>query len=192
MKSSGSRNGEAKGMQVQVMFQVGEFVIHPTQGPCRIQAIEERPTRGGTETCYVFFLGSPKDRITMTVPIEKAEAAGLRRPITKQQAGEVLDVLRAPAGRVSQHPNNQIEWLWACLNRGALLEIAAAARDLAATGVQAHGELAERGFVSYRYRGKALLGQALEQLTEELALVQGIPKQHVKRRIEKDLRKWNR
>lgn len=61
------------------MFQIGEKIIYPMYGTCIIEAIEEKEILGGSIPCYV--INIPQAKMTVTVPLDKAEKLGVRKVV---------------------------------------------------------------------------------------------------------------
>jgi RNA polymerase-interacting CarD/CdnL/TRCF family regulator len=179
--------GQLKDQEQQTRFRPGTVVVHPAYGFCRIAAIQHARLRDGLEDCYVFRMGSARNPIKVLVPVAQAEEAGIRRPITRQEADAILEVFRMAATPVEPRTKEQLDDVPARLNSTDLLQVAETIRDLAAAGVKGWTGAADGAFVNHRRSEQALLTQALSRLIEEIAHVQRIPLKEVEGQIRKRL-----
>lgn len=181
-----------KEQEQQTRFRPGHLVVHPTYGFCRIAAIERAPSRDGLEDCYVFRMGSLRNPIKVLIPVAQAEAAGLRRPITRPEAEEVLQVFQLPATPLEPHSREELDEVAARLNSHDLRLVAATIRDLVAAGVKAWLGQPDGAFTNQRRSEQAMLTQALERLIEELAYAQHTSRATIEGRIRKCLGRTRR
>ncbi len=79
-------------------FKVGELIVYPTKGVGKIVGIE----RLGEEDFYIIEL-LEKD-IQIKIPVERAGAMGVRRPVSPEKVKKVLSMLKNY--RVSKVRNN--------------------------------------------------------------------------------------
>lgn len=178
--------------ECQTPFQKGQLVVHPTYGFCRIAAIERAHIRDGMEDCYVFRMGSPRNPIKVLMPVAQAEAGGLRRPITRSEAEEVLQVFQLPATPLEPHSKEELDEVAARLNSHDMRMVAATVRDLVAAGVKGWLGQPEGAFTNHRRSKQAMLTQALERLTEELAYAQHTSRKTIEEYIRKCLGRTRR
>ena len=68
-------------------FEIGEMVVYPSFGICRIKEKEER------NDCFYIKLQSLSDNSTVLVPEEKASSLGLRHLETKENVEKALSLL---------------------------------------------------------------------------------------------------
>lgn len=176
-------------MAAQTAFRVGELVVHPAYGFSRIAGIERAHGRGGLEDCYVFRMGSVRNPIKILMPVAQAEASGLRCPITREQAEAVLRVFELPPQPLGPASREQLEVISARLGSGDLCAVAAAIRDLVASGVDGRFGQTDGTFVNRRRSERMMLGSALERLIDEVARVQRLPRTQIEARIQACLRR---
>jgi CarD family transcriptional regulator len=174
-------------MTAQTTFRVGELVVHPAHGFCRIAGIERAHVRDDLEDCYVFRMGSARNPIKVLVPVTQAEEAGIRRQITSQEADAILEVFKLAATPLEPRTKEQLDEVSARLNSADLLQMAETLRDLAAAGVNGWDGASDGAFVNHRRSEQAMLSQALGRLIEEIAHVQRISRKEVEGQIRKCL-----
>jgi RNA polymerase-interacting CarD/CdnL/TRCF family regulator len=174
-------------MAAQATFRVGELVVHPAYGFCRIAAIERAHVRDGLEDRYVFHMGSTRNPIKVLVPVTQADEAGIRRPITRQEADAILEVFRLAATPFEPRTKEQLDEVSARLNSTDSLQVAGTIRDLVAAGVKGWHGASDGAFVNQRRSEQAMLNQALSRLIEEIAHVRRLPRNAVEGQIRKCL-----
>lgn len=179
-------------MEAQATFGVGELVVHPAYSFCRIHAIERASPTSQEETCYVILMGSARNPIKVLIPVAQAEAAGLRRPLTKEQAEAVLRAFDLPAQALGPNSKEQLEEIEHRLKSGDLFEVAGMVRDLAASGVDGWPGQTTVSFMNRRRNERMMLGDAVDRLVEELAHAQHVPCKQVEQRIRACLKRKRR
>jgi len=179
-------------MAAQATFRIGELVVHPAYGFCRIARIERAHVRDRLEDCYVFRLGSARNSIKTLISVAQAEAVGLRRPITRQEADAVLEVFRMAATPLEPRTKEQLDDVSARLNSADLLQVAGTIRDLVAAGVKGWSRASDGAFVNQRRSEQAMLTQALGRLIEEITQVRRLPRKAVEGQIRKCLERWRK
>ena len=176
-------------MHAQKKLRVGELVVHPVYGFCRIQRIGWSRSGDRDEECYVFVMGSATNPVKVSVPVAQAASAGLRRPITKEQADAVLQVFEATSQPLGPTSREQLEVISARLGSGDVFEVAAMIRDLVASGVDEGSGPSNAAFVNRRRSERIMLENALERLVDEVARVQHLPRKQVEARIQMCLKR---
>lgn len=179
-------------LSAQETFRAGELVVHPAYGFCRIQAVERASPNSQEETCYVILMGSTRNPIKVLIRVTQAEAAGLRRPLTREQAEAVLRAFDLPAQPLGPNSKEQLEGVEHRLKSGDLFEVAGMVRDLAASGVDGWPGQTTASFMNRRRNERMMLGDAVDRLVEELAHAQRVPRKQVEQRIQACLRRTRR
>jgi CarD family transcriptional regulator len=143
-------------------FHPDEYVVYPAHGVGQIVSIEEQEIAG--INMELFVISFDKDKMTLRVPTAKATSVGMRglsSPDTVTRAMETLKgrarVKRAMWSRRAQEYEQKI-------NSGDLISIAEVVRDLHRNDDQREQSYSER----------QLYEAALERLTRELAVVNGV------------------
>ena len=75
---------------------VGSKVIYPSQGPCLIGSIVEKVIAGSPVRFYQLALLDDSSS-ELFIPVEKAQASGLRRLLSKSEIPNLLSQLKQPA-----------------------------------------------------------------------------------------------
>jgi CarD family transcriptional regulator len=149
-----------------------DFVVYPAHGVGQILSIEEQAVAGASLEFFV--INFAKSQMTVSVPTQKAASVGLRKPsdlATIQRAklllGQVPRKSRGTWSRLAQQYQNKI-------NSGDIVAVAEVVRDLCRPGVDSGQSFSER----------QLYVSALDRLSGEVALVDGISDEQAGREIE--------
>jgi len=143
-------------------FACGDYVVYPTHGVGKIEAIEEQDIAGFTLRLYVVCF--EKEKMTLRVPVNKAEDSGLRKLSTRQQIDVALSTLKGRS-RVSRAMwSRRAQEYEAKINSGDPVSIAEVVRDLHRNAGQPDQSYSER----------QIYEAALERLARELAAVERI------------------
>lgn len=146
----------------KIAFNSGEFVVYPAHGVGKVADISTQKI-GGAEL-ELIVVNFDKDKMTLRVPLSKAESVGLRKISETPVMDEALGVLKGKAkvrkimwSRRAQEYENKI-------NSGSPVAIAEVVRDLY------RGEnLSEQS-----YSERQIYEQALDRLANEYAICNNI------------------
>jgi CarD family transcriptional regulator len=156
------------------VFGIGDPVVSPAHGLGEVVAIEQREVGGQRREFYVILVRDTG--IRMVVPIETANATGLRRPIDRKAATALLEVFKERRPAVSGIPwSRRHRHYQQLLHSGSAAEVARVMRDLL--------RLRSRKELSFGER--KLLDSARRMLVKEVALACGDTEAKVERRFEK-------
>jgi CarD family transcriptional regulator len=143
-------------------FNTDDYIVYPAHGVGQIVSIDKHEVSG--IEIEMFVISFDKDKMTLRIPTEKAMSIGLRSvstPDTVVKAMETLKgrprVKRAMWSRRAQEYEQKI-------NSGDLISIAEVVRDLHRNDEQREQSYSER----------QLYEAALERLTREVAVVDGV------------------
>lgn len=84
-----------KAMREELVFGAGDYVVYPTHGVGKVLGIETREIAG--HELELFVISFDRDRMTLRVPIGKADRAGLRRLSTRRVMEAALTKLKGRA-----------------------------------------------------------------------------------------------
>jgi len=102
-------------------FTVGDIIVHPLFGAGEILDIRHERAGGVTREYYV--ISTPADRVTAIVPIESAEKVGLRKPITRAEAEQLLQDAQTVELNLSENWNRRYRECQHMMKSGNLLDI---------------------------------------------------------------------
>ena len=146
----------------KIAFNSGEFVVYPAHGVGKVADISTQKI-GGAES-ELIVVNFDKDKMTLRVPLSKAESVGLRKISETPVMDEALGVLKGKAkvrkimwSRRAQEYENKI-------NSGSPVAIAEVVRDL-----YRRENLSEQS-----YSERQIYEQALDRLANEYAICNNI------------------
>ncbi len=158
-------------------FAVSDYVVYPTHGVGKIEAIEEQTIAGFQ--LRLFVIRFEKEKMTLRVPVEKAEESGLRKLSSRQQIDVALSTLKGRS-RVSRAMwSRRAQEYEAKINSGDPVSIAEVVRDLHRNAGQPDQSYSER----------QIYEAALERLARELAAVEKIDPEAAAVKLEQVLQK---
>lgn len=151
------------------MFKVGEAIVHPKIGACRVKAIKEQVILGEKHKCFVLTpLFENHNNLKITLPVENSAKVGLRRPITEEQFEEIKVFLSQKInGEEINGQEISLPVLQGKLSSGNPLKIAEVVRDLGAKIKQDGGKYASA-------RRRSFLKMAKMHLVREVSLSAGL------------------
>ena len=143
-------------------FSANEFVVYPTHGVGQVIAIEVQTVAGASLELFVLYF--PKSKMTLRVPTQKAESVGMRKLSSPTVIQHVRQTLLQAA------PRTRTSWLRlgkeyeAKIKSGNIIAIAEVLRDLCRRPFNSHQSYSE----------SQLYAAALDRLSGEVALVEGV------------------
>lgn len=143
-------------------FRLNDFVVYPSHGVGKISAIEEQEV---LETkLELFVIDFAKDKMTLRVPTSKVESVGLRGLSSPELVAKAMTTLKGRARVKRAMWSRRAQEYEAKINSGDLLSIAEVVRDLHRNDEQREQSYSER----------QLYEAALERLSREVAVVNGV------------------
>ena len=146
----------------KIAFNSGEFVVYPAHGVGKVADISKQKI-GGTEL-ELIVVNFDRDKMTLRVPLSKAESIGLRKISETSTMNEALGVLKGKAkvrkimwSRRAQEYENKI-------NSGSPVAIAEVVRDL----------YRRENLADQSYSERQIYEQALDRLANEYATCNNI------------------
>jgi CarD family transcriptional regulator len=150
----------------RVTLTVGNKAIYPGQGPCRICRVVKKAI-GGRLTMFYHLRLLDDSGAELFVPVEKADAIGLRLPLKRSEIPKLLDNLKksfkTPDGWKQRAIANSK--LLASGSAFALAEVVASLTELSATGTLTLGESSILG------KARRLLVREISEVMEETETV---------------------
>ena len=166
-QTSGSRC-----IETRFGFKATDLIVYPAHGVGQIVAIEEQAVAGAQLEFFVVYFA--KSKMTLRVPTRKAASVGMRElsdPAAIQQARSILSQpprrARGNWSRLAQEYESKIK-------SGDILAIAEAMRDLYRPEFNS----------SQSYSERQLYTAALERLSGEVAVVDGVTEEAAARGLE--------
>ena len=162
-------------MSEKLGFATGDFVVYPTHGVGKINAVEVQEIAG--HTLNVFVISFEKDRMTLRVPIGKAKGSGLRRLSTRKEMDAALAKLKGRSKARRTMWSRRAQEYEAKINSGDPASIAEVVRDLYRNVGQPEQSYSER----------QIYQAALDRLVPEFAAVEKIDETTAVQRVEQML-----
>ncbi len=115
-------------MAKQHAFNPGDFVVYPTHGVGKVVAIETQEIAG--HRLKLFVISFDRDRMTLRVPVTKAETSGLRKLSTRKIMDNAMTTLKGRARVKRTMWSRRAQEYEAKINSGDPIAIAEVVRDL--------------------------------------------------------------
>ncbi len=157
-------------------YSIEDFVVYPSHGVGQITAIEEHEI--GDLTLRVFVVVFAKEKMTLRVPLEKANSSGMRRLSSQQTMEQAISTLKGRARTRRVMWSRRAQEYDAKLNSGDPISIAEVVRDL-------HRD---EGQPDQSYSERQMYEAALERLAREFAAVENTNTEQAAEKLENVLR----
>ena len=157
-------------------YAAGDHVVYPTHGVGRVLGVETQEISGITLDLIV--IKFEKDRMTLRVPVEKAENSGLRKLSTRKVMDSALQALKGRSRAKKTMWSRRAQEYEAKINSGDPVSIAEVVRDLHRGDDQPDQSYSER----------QMYQAALERLARELGALEHIDEAAAQAKLEKALR----
>lgn len=157
------------------MYSVGDKVLYPTHGAGVIDSIEEKTLLGEKKNYYTMRM--PVGDMKVMVPLESADAAGLRRVVSKSEAENVIKKLATDEPCENSSWNRRFRENSEKIRSGNIYLVASVVRSLTIRE-------RERGLSTGE---KKMLSDSRQILISELVLSLDKTKEEVSEMIEKSI-----
>ena len=154
-------------------FKTGEFVVYPTHGVGKVLGTETQEI-AGTELALLV-INFEHDRMTLRIPVAKAQNSGLRRLSSRKQMDVALTKLKGRARVRRTMWSRRAQEYEAKINSGDPVSIAEVIRDLRRNSSQADQSYSER----------QMYQAALDRLAREFAAIEKIDEEAATSQLEK-------
>ncbi len=159
-------------MREELAFSAGDYVVYPTHGVGKVVGVETREIAG--HSLQLFVISFDRDRMTLRVPVNKVNHAGLRRLSTRKVMESALVKLKGRARVKKTMWSRRAQEYEAKINSGDPVSIAEVVRDLHPNVGQPDQSFSERQIYEAAY----------DRLVCELAALDGIDKQQAVNKLE--------
>ena len=156
-------------------FQTEEYIVYPAHGVGQIISIDKHEVAG--IELEMFVISFEKDKMTLRIPIEKASAIGLRSVSSPELILKAMETLKGRARVKRAMWSRRAQEYEQKINSGDLIAIAEVVRDLHRNDEQREQSYSER----------QLYEAALERLTRELAVVDGVEESAAQAKVDQVL-----
>ena len=155
-------------------FKTDEFVVYPAHGVGKIMAVETQKVADIELEMFIVFFD--KDKLTLKVPTAKALDVGMRPLSSREVIEKAILTLKGKARVKRAMWSRRAKEYEDKIYSGDLLSIAEVVRDLH------RGEDKEQS-----YSERQLYEAALERLTREMAIVDGLEEQIAQEKVDEVL-----
>ena len=159
-------------MAAKQKFKKNDWVVYPTHGVGRVTGIEKQEIEETSITLIV--ISFEQDRMTLRVPVTKAEESGLRNLASKDEMKLALKTLKGRSRIRRTMWSRRAQEYEAKINSGSPVLIAEVVRDLHRSADQPDQSYSER----------QIYQAALERLSRELAAVVTIDEEQATEKLE--------
>ena len=122
------QSASTKSKVITTEFQIGDTVVYPSHGVGKIVLIETQMVVGTEHKFYVVTFD--KDKMTLKVPMNRAEKAGLRQLSSNADITKALDTLKGKAKAAKGMWSKRAQEYEAKINSGDVVQISEVLRDL--------------------------------------------------------------
>jgi len=158
-------------------FKKDDYVVYPAHGVGQIEGVETHTIGGMSVSLYA--ISFEKDRMRLKIPVNKAEASGLRKLSTSSRLDDAIETLKGRARIRRTMWSRRAQEYEAKINSGDPVAIAEVLRDLKRSNDDNEQSYSER----------QIYQSAMERLARELAAGQSISEDKATEKLEKILGK---
>ncbi|MCH7796149.1 MAG: CarD family transcriptional regulator [Proteobacteria bacterium] len=159
-------------MAKAIEFGTADYVVYPTHGVGRVLGVEKQEISG--HILELIIIKFEKDRMTLRVPVGKAQASGLRKLSSRKMMDTALATLKGRSRVKRTMWSRRAQEYEAKINSGDPVSIAEVVRDLHRNADQPDQSYSER----------QMYQAALERLVRELAVVEKIDETAAAHKLE--------
>lgn len=157
----------------EITFKVGDKAVYPAQGVAEVISIEEKDIAGSRQRFYVLRIMDTDRKIL--VPVNNADAVGLRQVISEQEIREIFDILRERTIAFdNQTWNRRYRGFMDKIKTGSIYDVAEVLRDLYRLKTDKQLSFGER----------RMLDTARTLIVKEIAISRGKTEEQVRNEIE--------
>ena len=159
-------------MAKAIEFGAADYVVYPTHGVGRVLGVEKQEISG--HMLELIIIKFEKDRMTLRVPVGKAQASGLRKLSSRKMMDTALATLKGRSRVKRTMWSRRAQEYEAKINSGDPVAIAEVVRDLHRNPDQPDQSYSER----------QMYQAALDRLVRELAAVEKIDEAAAAQKLE--------
>ncbi len=159
-------------MAKAIEFGAADYVVYPTHGVGRVLGVEKQEISG--HILELIIIKFEKDRMTLRVPVGKAQASGLRKLSSRKMMDTALATLKGRSRVKRTMWSRRAQEYEAKINSGDPVSIAEVVRDLHRNADQPDQSYSER----------QMYQAALDRLVRELAVVEKIDETTAAHKLE--------
>ncbi len=167
---------DAAATRAEPPFRKGDFVVYPTHGVGKVMGVEMHNIAG--HKLQLITIRFEKDRMTLRVPVSKAQNSGLRRLSSRKVMDTALATLKGRSRIKRTMWSRRAQEYEAKINSGDPVQVAEVVRDLHRNADQPDQSYSER----------QIYQAALDRLVREFAAIEEIDEDQATERLTKVLK----
>ena len=164
-------------MSQKSAYTKGDFVVYPTHGVGKVLGVEDQEIAG--QKIELIIIEFDKDRMTLRVPVAKADMSGLRKLSSPDMMKAALKALKGKSRVRRTMWSRRAQEYEAKINSGDPVAIAEVVRDLFRNANQPDQSYSER----------QLYQAALDRLAREFAAVEELGEEEAALKLEEMMEK---
>ncbi|HAE01406.1 MAG: CarD family transcriptional regulator [Rhodospirillaceae bacterium] len=164
-------------MSQKSAYTKGDFVVYPTHGVGKVLGVEDQEIAG--QKIELIIIEFDKDRMTLRVPVAKADMSGLRKLSSPDMMKAALKTLKGKSRVRRTMWSRRAQEYEAKINSGDPVAIAEVVRDLFRNANQPDQSYSER----------QLYQAALDRLAREFAAVEELGEEEAALKLEEMMEK---
>ena len=167
-----SQTNVSRSSETRFGFKATDLIVYPAHGVGQIIAIEEQTVAGASLEFFVVYFA--KSKMTLLAPTRKAENAGMRKLSDPTAIQRMRRTLSQAPHKARGYWSQLAQEYESKINSGDIIAIAEVMRDLYRPTVNSGQSYSER----------QLYASALDRLSGEVALVNGITEEEAVKELE--------
>ena len=167
-----SQTNVSRSSETRFGFKATDLIVYPAHGVGQILAIEEQTVAGASLEFFVVYFA--KSKMTLRAPTRKAASAGMRKLSDPAAIERMRRTLSQTPRRARGNWSQLAQEYESKINSGDIIAIAEVMRDLYRPTVNSGQSYSER----------QLYASALDRLSGEVALVNGITEEEAVKELE--------
>jgi CarD family transcriptional regulator len=156
-------------------YKTGDYVVYPTHGVGQIMGVETQEIAG--QKLKLFVIEFPKEKMTLRVPVTKADTSGLRKLSSRKIMDSAIKTLKGRSRVKRTMWSRRAQEYEAKINSGDPISIAEVVRDLHRNAGQPDQSYSER----------QIYQAAFERLCREFAAVEALDDDSAVEKLEQVL-----
>ena len=152
-------------------FNVNNHIVYPSHGVGKIIDIATIKVLNQEHNLYIIYF--EKEKLTIKIPVEKAEKYGIRHLVSKKEMEEVLSILRGGIKKIKGMWSRRAQEYEEKINSGNITLLAEVIRDLTRDIADSDRSFSER----------LIYETAIFRLASEYAIIFNIPVESAKEKI---------
>ncbi len=153
-------------------FSVGSWVVYPSHGVGKLEAIEKFDING--EKVEFFVISFARNKLVLKLPVQKATSIGLRSIFTKKEMDAALLVMQQKGAKKKMMWSKRAQEYEKKINSGDPIAVAEVLRDLYRSSDDQTQSFSERQIFKH----------AMERFSSEMSVLENIAEEDAVKKVE--------